>query len=35
MVGYRRGDEGVTFGRNLIPRTQGTIRIGDDVHILA
>jgi uncharacterized protein YcbX len=35
LVGYRRGEEGVTFGRNLIPRTAGTIRLGDAVEVLA
>jgi uncharacterized protein YcbX len=35
LIGYRRGPEGVTFGRNLIPRTRGTIRLGDPVHVLA
>ena len=35
LIGYRRGEEGVTFGRNLIPRTAGTIRLGDSVEVLA
>ena len=35
LVGYRRGEEGVTFGRNLIPRTAGTLRLGDPVVVLA
>ncbi len=35
LATYRRGADGVTFGRNLIPRTPGTIRLGDPVEILA
>jgi uncharacterized protein YcbX len=35
LVGYRRSEEGVTFGRNLIPRTAGTIRVGDPIEVLA
>ncbi len=35
LLGYRRGPEGVTFGRNLIPRSTGTLRIGDPVEVLA
>jgi uncharacterized protein YcbX len=35
LTGYRRGPEGVTFGRNLIPRTRGTIRLGDPIEVLA
>jgi uncharacterized protein YcbX len=35
LVGYRRGEEGVTFGRNLVPRSPGTVRIGDTVDVLA
>lgn len=35
LITYRRGPEGVTFGRNLIPRTRGTIRFGDPVEVLA
>jgi uncharacterized protein YcbX len=35
LVGYRRSEEGVTFGRNLIPRTAGTLRLGDPVVVLA
>jgi uncharacterized protein YcbX len=35
LIGYRRGPEGVTFGRNLIPRTRGTIRLDDPVEVLA
>lgn len=35
LIGYRRGEEGVTFGRNLIPRTAGTIRVGDPIEVLA
>jgi uncharacterized protein YcbX len=34
LVGYRRSEEGVTFGRNLIPRTAGTLRLGDPVVVL-
>jgi len=35
LVGYRRGPDGVTFGRNLIPRSTGTVRLGDPVEVLA
>ena len=35
LIGYRRGPEGVTFGRNLIPRTLGTVRLSDPVEVLA
>jgi uncharacterized protein YcbX len=35
LIGYRRGPDGVTFGRNLVPRTRGTIRLGDPVEVLA
>lgn len=35
LIGYRRGPEGVTFGRNLIPRTPGTVHLGDRVEMLA
>ncbi|MGN6111646.1 MAG: MOSC domain-containing protein [Luteimonas sp.] len=35
LVGYRRGPEGVTFGRNLIPRSPGTVRLGDAVEVIA
>jgi hypothetical protein len=31
---YRRGERGITFGVNLIPRGTGTLRIGDPVAIL-
>lgn len=34
LIGYRRGANGVTFGQNLIPRSGGTIRVGDPVEIL-
>jgi uncharacterized protein YcbX len=35
LIGYRRGERGVTFGRNLVPRGIGTLRLGDRVEILA
>ena len=35
LVGYRRSGDGVTFGQNLIPRSLGTLRIGDPVEVLA
>jgi uncharacterized protein YcbX len=34
LVGYRRGPAGVTFGRNLIARGTGTLRVGDAVEVL-
>lgn len=35
LVGYRRTADGVSFGQNLIPRSPGTLRIGDAVEVLA
>jgi uncharacterized protein YcbX len=35
LIGYRRGDEGVTFGQNLIPRGHGVVRVGDAVSVIA
>lgn len=35
LVGYRRGPDGVTFGRYLTPRSAGTLRLGDPVEVLA
>lgn len=35
LLGYRRTAAGVTFGQNLIPRGSGTLRIGDEVTVLA
>jgi len=35
LTTYRRGDKGVTFGQNLIPRGDGVIRIGDPVEVVA
>ena len=35
LIGYRRGPEGVTFGRNLIPRAVGTVHVGEPVEVLA
>ena len=32
---YRRTPTGITFGMNLIPRGNGTLRVGDAVNILA
>ncbi len=31
LIGYRRSDDGVTFGQNLIPRGHGVVRVGDAV----
>lgn len=31
---YRRGQNGVTFGQNVIPRAEGTIRLGDTITVL-
>ena len=35
LIGYRRSDDGVTFGQNLIPRGTGILRVGDVVQVLA
>ncbi|MEO8366567.1 MAG: MOSC domain-containing protein [Pseudoxanthomonas sp.] len=35
LIGYRRGPDGVAFGQNLIPRSLGTLRLGDTVEVLA
>ena len=35
LIGYRRSGDGVTFGQNLIPRSPGTLRLGDGVEVLA
>jgi uncharacterized protein YcbX len=35
LTTYRRSPDGVTFGQNLIPRRLGTVRVGDDVEVLA
>lgn len=35
LLTYRRTPKGVTFGQNLIPRSAGTIRVGDAVTVLA
>jgi uncharacterized protein YcbX len=31
---YRRSADGITFGQNLIPRSTGTLRVGDALHVL-
>ncbi len=31
---YRRSPDGITFGQNLIPRSTGTLRVGDALHML-
>lgn len=31
---YRRSERGITFGVNLVPRTLGTLRVGDAVQVL-
>lgn len=35
LISYRRGEHGVEFGRKLIPRSTGTLRVGDVVEVLA
>ena len=35
LIGYRRSADGVAFGQNLIPRSLGTLRLGDAVEVLA
>ncbi|MET0654904.1 MAG: MOSC domain-containing protein [Pseudoxanthomonas sp.] len=35
LIGYRRTSAGVTFGQNLIPRSPGSVGIGDEVKVLA
>ena len=35
LIGYRRGPEGVTFGRNATPRGGTILRIGDGVEVLS
>jgi uncharacterized protein YcbX len=35
LITYRRGQRGVTFGQNIIPRGTGTVRVGDAVEVLA
>jgi uncharacterized protein len=35
LIGYRRSDDGVTFGQNLIPRGRGVLRLGDAVSVIA
>ena len=35
LIGYRRGEKGVTFGQNLIPRGRGVVRVGDAVSVIA
>ncbi|MGA9341093.1 MAG: MOSC N-terminal beta barrel domain-containing protein [Rhodanobacteraceae bacterium] len=32
---YRRGEKGISFGENLIPRGSGELKIGDSVEVLA
>jgi uncharacterized protein YcbX len=34
LITYRRGEKGVTFGMNLIPRVFGTLRPGDPIEVL-
>jgi uncharacterized protein YcbX len=34
LATFRRGSDGVYFGQNLIPRTLGTIRVGDLVTLI-
>ena len=35
LLTYRRGEKGVAFGQNLIPRGRGVVRLGDTVTVLA
>jgi uncharacterized protein YcbX len=35
LITYRRGERGVTFGQNAIPRGVGTLRVGDEVEVIA
>ena len=35
LLSYRRTGKGVTFGQILIPRSRGTLRLGDAVEVLA
>ncbi|MDQ2701332.1 MAG: MOSC domain-containing protein [Pseudomonadota bacterium] len=35
LIGYRRGADGVTFGRNVIPRGGTVLRVGDPVELFA
>lgn len=35
LTGYRRFDDGVRFGRHLIPRSAGMLRRGDPVRVLS
>jgi len=34
LIQYRRSADGVTFGQNLIPRSAGTIRVGEPVEVI-
>jgi uncharacterized protein YcbX len=34
LIGYRRAEDGVAFGQNLIPRGSGVLRVGDMVEVL-
>ena len=35
LLTYRRGERGVMFGQNVIPRGVGTVRVGDAVEVIA
>lgn len=35
LATYRRGEKGVTFGRYLVPRGTGSLRVGDPVEVIA
>src|SRR5690606_17415399 len=35
LIGYRRTGDGVTFGRYLVPRGTGTLRVGDPLEFIA
>jgi uncharacterized protein YcbX len=35
LKGYRRGERGITFGMNLIPRGDGVVATGDAITVLA
>lgn len=34
LIGYRRSEDGVTFGQNLIPRGHGMLHVGDAVSVI-
>lgn len=34
LKAYRRGPQGITFGQNLIPRSAGSVQVGDPVSVI-